>query len=208
MTRTKAPRGLLRGCVLVLALAAGAIASGCAPVVVGGTMVGGAMVYSDRRTSGTQLEDQNIELKAGAALGPIAERGHVSVTSYNRVVLITGEVPQEADRVAAEQAIARIENVRGTVNELAVMGASSLTSRSNDAILLGKVKAAEINAADLQSNAIKVVVDRGNVYLMGRVTEREANRTTELARGVDGVHKVIRVFEILTEAELAALQPK
>ena len=208
MTRLGSADAARRALALGLAVAAAAAATGCAPAVVGGAMVGGGMVYTDRRTSGTQLEDENIELKSGAALGPIADRGHVSVTSYNRLVLITGEVPDEADRVAAEQAIARIENVRSTVNDLAVMGNSSLTSRSNDALLVSKIKAAHVGAADLQSNAIKVVVERGNAYLMGRVTEREANRATDLARGIDGVHKVIRVFEILSEAELAALQPK
>jgi osmotically-inducible protein OsmY len=208
MTESKVGAALLRGGALALALAAGVIAGGCAPAVVGGAIVGSGMVYADRRTSGAQLEDQNIELKASGALGPIGDRAHVSVTSYNRMVLITGEVPDEADRVAAEQALARLENVRSTVNELAVMGNSSYTSRSNDAILLSKVKAAHVGAEGLPSNAIKVVVERGNAYLLGRVTEREAQRAAELARGVDGVHKVIRVFEILTEAELAALQPK
>ncbi len=197
-----------RAAALVLAAAAAVAASGCAPVLLGGAVVGSGMVYVDRRTSGAQVEDQAIELKSGAALGPVADRGHINTTSYNRMVLLTGEVPDEADRLAAEQAIARIENTRSTVNELAVMGGSSFTSRSNDAILLSKVKAAHVGAADLQASAIKVIVERGNVYLMGRVTEREATRAAELARGVDGVHKVIRVFEILTEAELAALQPK
>lgn len=197
-----------RCAALMLAAAAAVAASGCAPVLVGGAVVGSGMVYVDRRTSGAQVEDQAIELKSGSALGSVGERAHINVTSYNRMVLLTGEVPDEADRLAAEQAIARIENVRSTVNELAVMGGSSFTSRSNDTILLSKVKAAHVGAPDLQASAIKVIVERGNVYLMGRVTEREAARAAELARGVDGVHKVIRVFEILTEAELAALQPK
>jgi osmotically-inducible protein OsmY len=178
---------------------------GCAAVVVGGA-VGTAMVASDRRTSGTQLEDQSIELKSVARIrDAVGERGHVNVVSYGRAVLLTGEVASEADRSAIEQAMAKIENVRSTVNELAVMAATSLTARSNDAILTSKVKASYLDAKDLQSNAIKVVTERGTVYLMGRVTEREATRATELARGVSGVQKVVRVFEILTEAELAAL---
>ena len=208
MTESKYRAARLRGGAAVLALAAAVIASGCAPVLIGGAVVGTGMVYTDRRTSGAQLEDQNIELKSGGALGAIADRGHVSVTSYNRMVLITGEVPTENDRVAAEQAIARLENVRSTVNELAVMANSSTSARSNDAYLLSKIKAAHVGADGLQSTAIKVVVERGNAYLMGRVTEREAGIAVEMARGVDGVRKVIRVFEILTEAELAALQPK
>jgi len=114
-------------------------------------------------------------------------------------------VPAEADRTAVEQTVSRIENVRSVVNELAVMGNSSLTSRSNDAILSAKVKATFVDAKDLQANAFKVYTERGTVYLLGRVTEREANRAADLARTISGVQKVVRVFEILTEAELADL---
>ena len=179
---------------------------GCAAVVVGGAAVGTAMVVTDRRTAGVQLEDQNIELKSLTRIREtVGERGHVNATSYNRMVLLTGEVPSEADRCTLEQSIGKIENVRSTVNELAVMGPSSMTARSNDTILTSKVKASFIDAKDLQANAVKVVTERGVVYLMGRVTEREANRATELARGVPGVQKVVKVLEILTEAELATL---
>jgi osmotically-inducible protein OsmY len=183
---------------------------GCAAVVVGGA-VGTALVVTDRRTAGTQLEDQNIELKALTRVREsVGDRGHVNTTSYNRLVLLTGEVQTDADRSALEQSIGRIENVRSIVNELGVMGASSLTSRSNDTILTSKVKASLIDAKDLQAGAIKVVTERAVVYLMGRVTEREANRATDLARGVPGVQKVVKVFESLTEAELATLgnEPK
>lgn len=187
------------------ALAALAL-GGCAAVVVGGAAVGTAMVVTDRRTAGVQLEDQNIELKSLTRIREtVGERGHVNATSYNRMVLLTGEVPSEADRSALEQSITKIENVRSTVNELAVMGPSSMTARSNDTILTSKVKASFIDAKDLHANAVKVVTERGVVYLLGRVTEREANRATELARGVPGVQKVVKVLEILTEAELAAL---
>jgi osmotically-inducible protein OsmY len=179
---------------------------GCAAVVVGGAAVGTAMVATDRRTSGTQLEDQNIELKALTRISEtVGDRGHVNVTSYNRMVLLTGEVASEADRTALEQAVGRIEGVRSTVNELAVMGSSSFTARSNDTVLTSMVKASFVDAKDLQSNAFKVVTERATVYLMGRVTEREAARAAELARGVSGVQKVVRVFDILTDAELAAL---
>ena len=135
----------------------------------------------------------------------VGDRGHVNVTSYNRMVLLTGEVASEADRTALEQAVGRIEGVRSTVNELAVMGSSSFTARSNDTVLTSMVKASFVDAKDLQSNAFKVVTERATVYLMGRVTEREAARAAELARGVSGVQKVVRVFDILTDAELAAL---
>ncbi|HET9823112.1 MAG TPA: BON domain-containing protein [Burkholderiaceae bacterium] len=178
---------------------------GCAAVVLGGA-VGTALVAADRRTAGTQLEDQNIELKSLTRIREtVGERGHVNVTSYNRQVLITGEVASDADRSALEQSIARIEGVRTTVNELAVMGVSSMTARSNDTILTSKVKASLLDAKDMPATAVKVVTERGTVYLMGRVSEREATRATEIARGVAGVQKVVRVFEILTEAELATL---
>lgn len=180
--------------------------SGCAALLVGGAAVGTALMVSDRRTSGVQIEDQAIELKAGHRIREtVGDRGHVNVTSYNRMVLLTGEVASEADRTAIEQAVARIENVRSTVNELAVMGSSSMTSRSNDTVLTSKVKASFFDAKDIQANTIKVVTERATVFLMGRVTEREAKRAAELARGVSGVQKVVRVFEILTEAELAAM---
>jgi osmotically-inducible protein OsmY len=172
-------------------------------------VLGGTLMATDRRTSGAQVEDQAIELKAMNRIRDvIGDRGHVSTTSYNRVVLITGEVQSEADKAAVEQAVQRVENVKSTVNEVEVMGASSLTSRSNDAILSSKVKASFVDAKDLSANAFKVSTERGVVYLMGRVTEREANRATELARGVSGVQKVVRLFEIITEQELADLAPR
>jgi osmotically-inducible protein OsmY len=190
-------------------LAASGLFAGCAPLLVGGAVLGGTLMATDRRTSGAQVEDQAIELKAMNRIRDvIGDRGHVSTTSYNRVVLITGEVQSEADKAAVEQAVQRVENVKSTVNEVEVMGASSLTSRSNDAILSSKVKASFVDAKDLSANAFKVSTERGVVYLMGRVTEREANRATELARGVSGVQKVVRLFEIITEQELADLAPK
>jgi osmotically-inducible protein OsmY len=192
---------------VLAALGAAAWFSGCAPLVVGGAAVGGAMMVTDRRTSGTQVEDQAIEVKAGnRAREVLGERGHLNFTSYNRTLLITGEVPTDADRQAVEHAVASVENLRAVVNEIGVLGNSSLTSRSSDAIVTSKVKATFIDAKDLQANAIKVTTERGTVYLMGRVTEREAARATELARNISGVEKVVRVFEILTEAELANLQ--
>ena len=187
-------------------LASSTLLTGCAPLLIGGAAVGGMMVYSDRRTSGTQLEDQSIEMKAAnRARDIVGDRGHVNATSYNRVVLITGEVPTEAERAAVEKSIVQVENVKSTVNELAVMGPTSMTARSNDTVLSSKVKATFVDAKDLQSNAFKVVTERGTVYLMGRVTEREGDRATELARSVAGVQRVVRVFEFLSEAELAAI---
>ena len=191
---------------LASALLATQLLGACVPLVVGGAVMSG-MVAVDRRTSGTQLEDQAIELKAiNRVHDAIGGRGHVSVTSYNRISLVTGEVPTEADRAAVETAVGQIENVKSVVNELAVMELSSVGSRSNDLVLTSKVKASFIDASDLQANALKVVVERGVVHLMGRVTEREAGRATDVARGVAGVRKVVRVFEVITEAELANLQ--
>ena len=209
-TTSASPRRALRRFTLLAAtLAASVLMGACAPVIVGGAMLGTALSVTDRRTTGAQLEDEGIELKSINRLREaVGDRGHINTTSYNRTVLITGEVATEADRVAAEQAINRIENVRATVNELAVMGNASLTARSNDAILSSKVKASYIDAKDLQANAIKVVAERGTIYLMGRVTEREAGRATEIARGVGGVGKVVRVFEMLSETELAQLQAR
>ena len=209
MTRTHSltqPRLLIAALAISTALST---LSGCAPLIVGGAMVGGTLMVTDRRTSGTQIEDQSIELKALNRIKEVAgDRGHVNVTSYNRMVLITGEVPTEADKVAVEQGIARIENVRSTVNELAVAGSASITSRSNDALLTSKVKASFVDARDMLSNAFKVVTERGTVFLMGRVSEREATRASDLARSVSGVQKVVRVFDIVSEAELAQMTPK
>ena len=194
---------------LLGALAAATALGACAPLLVGGAIVGSSMVVTDRRTSGTQLEDQAIELKAIKRVGDaIGDRGSVSITSYNRLMLVTGAVPTEADKAAVEQALARIENVSSVVNELAIATPSSFGGRSNDTLLTSKVKASMIDAKDVQVHAYKVVTERGIVYLMGRVTEREAGRATDIARGVSGARKVVRVFEIVTEAELADVQPR
>lgn len=199
---------LPRQAALAAALVAASLLGGCVPMLIGGAAVGGSMVASDRRTTGTQVEDQAIEVKAANAVTELlVERAHVNVTSYNRLVLLTGEVPTAADKAAAEKAVAQIENVRSIVNDLAVMPNSSLSSRSNDSILTGKVKAAFVDASDLSVNTIKVVTERGVVFLMGRVTETEAKRAAEVARGVSGVQKVVRVFGIVTPAEVAAVQP-
>lgn len=189
--------------------AGAALLSGCAPLVVGGAMVGGTLMMMDRRTTGSQVDDQAIELKGANRVREVGgANAHVNITSYNRTVLLTGEVATDADRSAVEQAVQRVENVRSTVNELGVMPPTSIGARSQDTVLTSKVKATLVDARDLQANAFKVVTERSVVYLMGRVTEREANRATELARAVSGVEKVVRVFEIVTESELANSAPK
>ena len=178
--------------------------SACAPLIVGGAMVGGGLVATDRRTAGTQLEDEGIELRAASRIRELATLGQVSVTSYNRLVLLTGEVPGANERAQVEQAVARVENVRGVVNEVVVAPNSSLSSRTADSGLSAKVKLTLVDAKDVQANAYKVVVERRVVYLMGRVTEREANRAAELASQVSGVEKVVKVFEIVSEKDLAS----
>lgn len=181
---------------------------GCAPLVAGAAVGGTVMVASDRRTAGTQLEDEGIELKASARLREqLGERGRVNVTSFNRRVLLTGELASEADRAVVMRVLRSVENVQGVVDELAVMGSPSLAARSSDALVTARVKAALIDAKDLSANAFKVVTERGTVYLMGLVTPREANRATEVVRSVPGVQRVVRVFETISEADLARMLP-
>lgn len=185
----------------------GALA-GCAPLVLG-TAAGGAFFATDRRTSGAQVEDQTIEIKAGNRLRDVvSDKGHVNTHAYNRMLLLTGEVPTEEERAAAEQAVKNIENLNGgVVNEIAVMPASSVSTRGNDIVLSTKVRATLVDAPDLISNAFKIVVERGEVYLMGMVTEREAKRSSELIATIKGVRRVVKVFQILTEDELANKLP-
>lgn len=190
--------------VLMAVAAAGLVATlgACAPLVVGGAVMTG-VVATDRRTTGTQVEDESIELKVGSAVSQnLGERVHLNVTSYNRQVLLTGEARSAADKEQAERLARSQENVRAVVNELVVMMPSSLTQRSRDTVITGQVKAAFIDAKDLQVNSIKVVTERGVVYLMGRVTAREAKRASDIARGISGVTKVVRVFEEISEEEL------
>jgi len=204
-------RGIRRGLPLALAGAAlaAALLSGCGALVVGGMVVGGAMVATDRRTTGAQVDDETIEVKSSSRMmETFGERVRINTTSYNRMVLLTGEVPNEADKTAAEQVVARVPNVSSVVNELTVGPLNSFGERSKDTYVTTKVKASLVDAKDLFANSIKVTTHRGVVYLMGRVTEREATRASEVARGVGGVVKVVRVFEVLSESELAQTQPK
>jgi osmotically-inducible protein OsmY len=191
--------------MLLASLAVSGVLGGCI-AVAGGAMVGGTMMAVDRRSTGTQLDDQTIDVRAATVItATLGDRGHVNVSSYNRVVLLTGEAPTEADRAKVEAAVAKVENVRAVVNEVAVMPNSTLTQQSNDTLITGKVKAAFIDAKELQVASMKVITERGVVYLMGRVTETEANIAAQRARSVSGVQKVVKVFEIITPAELAAM---
>ena len=193
---------------LVGALTFATLASmqGCIALLGVGAVAGG-MSLNDRRTGGTQIEDQSIELKSGGRIREaIGDKGHINVTSYNRIALITGEVPADADKAAVEKAIAGIEGVTNVVNELEVGANSTISTRSSDTVITTRVKSGLVDAKDLQSGAIKVVTERGNVYLMGRVSEREAGRASEIARAQPSVMKVVRVFEILTDEQLANLK--
>ena len=194
--------------LMVLSASLGGTLSACAPIIMGGAVMGSLMA-TDRRTTGTQIEDEGIELHAASALRDnLGERGHFNVTSYNRQVLLTGEVPNAQDKQLAERVVSRVTNVRVIVNELAILGNSTFTQRSSDALVTGRIKATLVDAKDLFANAFKVVTERGTTYLMGRVTQREANQATDIARGTPGVLKVVRVLEIISDEELQNLLPK
>jgi osmotically-inducible protein OsmY len=194
--------------ILALALVAGVFSlSGCFPLMVGGAVTG-ALVASDRRTSGTVVEDNAIQLKARNRIeDALGDRAHINTTSYNRQLLLTGEVPSEQDKQLAEKAASGVENLRNIVNELAVLGNATLTQRSSDALVTSRVKANLIDAKDLFANAFKITTERGTVYLMGRVTQREANRATEVVSGTSGVQRVVRILEVISEDELANMLP-
>lgn len=181
--------------------------AGCTAAAVGaGVAVGATLVATDRRTSGAQLDDEGIELRAAKRLiDDLNSRGHINVTSYNRRVLLTGEVGTEADRRLAEQTVSSLSNVRAIVNELAVMPESSLPDRTSDTVITGRVKAA-ILETNMAPNAFKVVTERGIVYLMGRVSNTESNLAANAARNVPGVVKVVRVVEILSMQEQRQFQ--
>jgi len=184
----------------------GSSLTACAPLIVAGA-AGSVMVAYDRRTAGTQLEDETIEVRAKAAVREqLGTRVRIDATSYNRRVLITGDVPNEADKQAVERAVSGVQNVKDVVNAAVVMSTPSFWDRSNDLILTGKVRAAFIDVK-LPQSAVKVTTERAVVYLMGRVTEDEAKKATEAARSVSGVQRVVRIFEFISQQELDRLKP-
>ncbi len=192
----------------LLACLAGTI-SACVPLLMGGAMVGGTLVALDRRTAGALLEDEGIELRSVSRVREnLGDRAHVNIASYNRQVLLTGEVPSAQDKQLVEQIIGKVENVRAIINEIGVLGNSTLPQRSSDALVTGKVKAGLVDAKDLYANAFKVVTERGTTYMLGRVTQREADRATDIARSVVGVQKVVRIFETISEDDLKRLLPE
>ncbi|BCM25906.1 BON domain-containing protein [Methyloradius palustris] len=184
----------------VLATAIATQLSACLPVIVGGAAVGGSMA-TDRRSSGTYIDDQTIELKASKKIvDNIGEANiHLNVTSYNRNLLLTGEVGSEEYKAKAETVAKSLENVRSITNELTVDENSKLTERNNDTYITSKVKTRLINADGKLANYTKVVTEAGVVYLMGLVTKQEAAQAVQIASETSGVLKVVKVFEYIDE---------
>ncbi len=182
---------------------------GCLPLAVG-TMAVGTMAAVDRRTLGAQADDKSIELKGeGRASKITGELGRVAVTSYNRVVLLTGEVKDDKMKAEVEQQIATLPGVKRIENDLIVASLSPVSTRSNDLLITSKVKAAIIDTKDLYLSAFKVHTERGTVYLMGRVTQREGKLGAEVARNAaSNIKKVVKLFEYISEDELQELQAK
>ena len=182
---------------LFFAITLAAQLSACVPVVIGGAAAGGA-VAADRRTSGIFVEDENIELKAVKYMETtLGENAHVNVTSYNRNVLLTGEVPNEAAKTSAEAFVKNIQNVRAITNEIAVGPKSSISSRSNDTYLTSKIKTKFVTENQFPANVVKIVTENSVVYLLGIVNKTEADAAAEIARNTDGVNKVVKVFEYM-----------
>src|SRR5450830_497660 len=175
---------------------------GCFGVLAGG-LLAGTFAATDRRTVGAQFEDKSIVVKGEANIPDVVAAGsHVNVTSVNRKVLLSGEVPDEASKAAAEREIKSLPNVTGVFNELVVSGSSGFSARSGDALITSKVLASLVDAKDLYASAFKITTERGIVYMMGRVTEREGKRGADIAAGVSGVQKVVTLYEYISEEEL------
>jgi osmotically-inducible protein OsmY len=208
MNQPRHPRSFNRLVATGLAVAAlGATLSACAPLMVAGAATG-ALVVVDRRTSGAQLDDQSIEVRSSnRIMAQLGEgRARVNVTSYNRRVLLTGEASSDAIKTQVGQMVSQVENVKEVINELGVTSSPSFKERASDTLITGRIKASLVDAKDISASAFKVTTERGTVYLMGRVTQREADRATGIARNTSGVARVIRAFEMVTEAELAGTQ--
>jgi osmotically-inducible protein OsmY len=193
---------------LILLAALAPVLAGCfgaAAVGVGA----GALSYADRRLTEVQLTDEGIEIRAvNRVAEKYGDRVHLNVTSYNRTVLLTGEVPDAATRADIEKLVSGVANVKAISNELQVAGVSSLTSRSNDVFITSKVKARFIDANRFAANHVKVITENSVVYLMGLVTQAESAAAVEIARTTGGVQKVVRVFEVISEEEARRLSPQ
>lgn len=157
---------------------------------------------NDRRTAGTFIDDQGIELKAAKAIledEELKAQAHINVTSYNFIVLLTGEVPTEALRERVVDIVRKLPKVKHVYDELAIAAPSSMVSRSSDSLITAKVKTQLFALTDFDATRVKVVTERGTVFLMGLTKSAEADRATETARTVGGVQKVVKLFEMLDE---------
>jgi osmotically-inducible protein OsmY len=182
---------------LILCIAFATQLVACVPAVVGGAAVGGSMA-ADRRTSGIYLEDENIELKGTRKLEfSLGENSHTSVTSFNRNVLLTGQVPDEAAKAKAETLMKEVESVRSITNELVVGPKTSISTRTSDTYITSKLKTKFLTENLFSPNHVKVVTEDSSVFLMGLVTKEEANAAVEICRTSDGVSKVVKVFEYI-----------
>jgi osmotically-inducible protein OsmY len=174
---------------------------GC-PAVIGAGGVAAVSSLEDRRTTGTQLDDRAIEARAGVRIAEkIGERGQINVTAFNRTVLLTGEAWDEATRALAESIVAELPAVRSVANEIQVGSLSSASARVSDAAVTAKVKSAFLNLQGVSSSHVKVVTEAGVVYLLGLVTEAEAEKAVEVARTTGGVRKVVKLFEYCKETD-------
>lgn len=175
--------------------------SGCAPMAAIGVGAGagtGAVVSEDRRTSGMFIEDEAIELKTSRRLyEQLGNQVHINVTSFNRIVLLTGEAPSEAMKEEATRLARSIANVRNVINEITIGGKSTMSSRSNDTFITSKVKSRFLTSGKFQINHVKIITEKGVVFLLGMVKRAEADSATEIARSTSGVSRVVRVFEFL-----------
>lgn len=169
----------------------------CLPVAVGGAAAGGAMA-ADRRTTGVYVEDENIELKASNIIGStLDDNAHVNVTSYKGNVLLTGEAPNAEAKTKAGNIVKTVENVRNVTNEITIGLKTSISSRANDAYLTSKIKAQFVSESRFPANVVKVVTENSVVYLLGYVTQKEAEAAVDIARNTSGVTKVVKVFEYM-----------
>jgi osmotically-inducible protein OsmY len=179
--------------------------AGCFGVAAVGIGTGVLMV-SDRRNSETYVTDQGLELRASSRISEkFGDKVHVNVTSYNRMLLLTGEAPSESIKAEIEQIASGVPNVKSISNELAIAGPSSLGGRSNDAYLTSKVKARFVDAKKFSAHHVKVVTEAGVVFLLGLVTQAEADAAADIARTTGGVQKVVRVFEIISPEQARAI---
>ena len=205
--QTQGLRDLCQKALVISVLGITAIGlAGCFPVVATG-VVTGALSVSDRRTTGAQAEDQAIEIKAFNRFRERFKSGQISlsVVSFNRIALVTGYVPDEATKAEAARLVSSIENVKNSLNEIVVGLPPSIRTYVSDTILTTRVKASMLEAKDLQAQVIKVYTESSTVFLMGIVTEREANRAADIASRVSGVRRVVRAFETISEADLSRM---